>query len=255
MANRKSFQQKKKVRIAVVDIPGAASGTTTVRNACHRVAPSSCAACTRPHGSLRKKAVSVQMASGSANVRYGQHQTGPRVVQSGPSPDVEERADQRGLRKHRDAERHQEQHTAIRGSAEADYGPRSEGSYGHRQRASPGTRWRPSCATPPRRAGWRTRRGSSPTSARTGRKPRATPSSSRARSTTGRRSTPRAARPTPRSEAPPTVHQAGVLRTTAHSPAPARSGRNTRQERRGDQQHAGEEQHRDRGTQAPARAA
>src|SRR5262249_52694012 len=69
IANRKSFQQKKKVRMAVVNTPGAASGTITLRNACHGVAPSSCAACSSSTGIWRKNAVMVQMASGSANVR------------------------------------------------------------------------------------------------------------------------------------------------------------------------------------------
>ena len=45
IASRNSFQQKKKVRIAVVNTPGAAIGTITFRNACHCVAPSTCAAC------------------------------------------------------------------------------------------------------------------------------------------------------------------------------------------------------------------
>ena len=71
MANRKSFQQKKNVRIAVVNTPGAASGTITLRNACHEVAPSTCAACSISHGICRKNADMVQIDSGSAKVRYG----------------------------------------------------------------------------------------------------------------------------------------------------------------------------------------
>src|ERR671931_504906 len=55
-AKRKSFQAKMKTRIAVVNIPGAASGAMTLRNACAGVAPSTCAACSRSHGISRKKA-------------------------------------------------------------------------------------------------------------------------------------------------------------------------------------------------------
>ena len=65
MPKTKSFQAKKKVRIAAVKTPGAASGTITLRNACHEVAPSTWAACSISHGISRKKAVRVQMASGS----------------------------------------------------------------------------------------------------------------------------------------------------------------------------------------------
>ncbi len=71
VARRNSFQQKKKVRMAVVNTPGAARGTMTLRNACHGVAPSTCAACSISHGICRKKADMVQIDSGSANVRYG----------------------------------------------------------------------------------------------------------------------------------------------------------------------------------------
>src|SRR4051794_31009134 len=71
VASRNSFQQKKKVRIAVVKTPGAASGMMTLRNACHDVAPSTCAACSISQGICRKKADIVQIESGRANVRYG----------------------------------------------------------------------------------------------------------------------------------------------------------------------------------------
>ena len=70
-ASRNSFQQKKNVRIAVVNTPGAASGTITLRNACHGVAPSTWAACSISHGIWRKNADIVQIDSGRANVRYG----------------------------------------------------------------------------------------------------------------------------------------------------------------------------------------
>ena len=42
IANRKSFQQKMNTRIAAVNIPGAASGTITLRKAWNGVAPSTC---------------------------------------------------------------------------------------------------------------------------------------------------------------------------------------------------------------------
>src|SRR4029078_385469 len=71
MANRKSFQQKKNVRIAVVNTPGAASGTMTLRNACQGVAPSTCAACSISQGICRKNADMVQIDRGRAKVRYG----------------------------------------------------------------------------------------------------------------------------------------------------------------------------------------
>src|SRR4029079_4234808 len=70
-ASRNSFQQKKNVRIAVVNTPGAAIGTITLRNACHGVAPSTCAACSISHGIWRKNADIVQIDRGRANVRYG----------------------------------------------------------------------------------------------------------------------------------------------------------------------------------------
>src|SRR5882724_9563103 len=59
MANRKSFQQKIRTRIAVVKMPGAASGAITCRNACAGVAPSILAAFSRSHGISRKNADSV----------------------------------------------------------------------------------------------------------------------------------------------------------------------------------------------------
>ena len=68
-ASRNSFQQKKNVRIAVVNTPGAASGTITLRNACQAVAPSTWAACSISHGICRKNADIVQIDSGRANVR------------------------------------------------------------------------------------------------------------------------------------------------------------------------------------------
>ena len=71
MPNRKSFQPKKNVRIAVVNTPGAASGTMTLRNACQDVAPSTWAACSISHGICRKNADMVQIDSGSANDRNG----------------------------------------------------------------------------------------------------------------------------------------------------------------------------------------
>src|SRR5690349_15695913 len=71
IASTNSFHAKKNVRIAAVKTPGAASGTITFRNACHEVAPSTCAACSISHGISRKNADSVQLASGSVNDMYG----------------------------------------------------------------------------------------------------------------------------------------------------------------------------------------
>src|SRR5262245_65552115 len=45
IANRKSFQQKMKTRIAAVNVPGAASGRITLRNDCSGVVPSDAAGC------------------------------------------------------------------------------------------------------------------------------------------------------------------------------------------------------------------
>src|SRR5919106_239951 len=58
-ANRKSFQQNMNTRMAVVNTPGAASGTITDRNACSGVAPSILAAFSSSHGISRKNAESV----------------------------------------------------------------------------------------------------------------------------------------------------------------------------------------------------
>ena len=59
IAKTKSFQAKMKTRIIVVNTPGAASGTMTLRKACSGVAPSTWAACSRSHGISRKNALSV----------------------------------------------------------------------------------------------------------------------------------------------------------------------------------------------------
>src|SRR3954452_2571896 len=59
VANRKSFQQKMKTRIAAVKTPGAASGTITFVNAWNGDAPSTAAACSSSHGISRKNADSV----------------------------------------------------------------------------------------------------------------------------------------------------------------------------------------------------
>src|SRR3954454_13202736 len=71
IASTNSFQAKKNVRMAAVNTPGAASGTITLRKACHEVAPSTCASCSISHGISRKKADNVQIASGSVKVMYG----------------------------------------------------------------------------------------------------------------------------------------------------------------------------------------
>src|SRR4051812_17091203 len=71
IASTNSFHAKKNVRMAAVNTPGAASGTMTLRNACQDVAPSTWAACSISHGISRKKADSVQIASGSVKDMYG----------------------------------------------------------------------------------------------------------------------------------------------------------------------------------------
>jgi len=76
MPKTKSFQARKKAMIAVVKTPGTASGTMTLMNACHVVAPSTCAACSMSQGISRKKADSVQMASGRVTARYGMMRPG-----------------------------------------------------------------------------------------------------------------------------------------------------------------------------------
>ena len=71
IAKRKSFQAKMNTRMAAVNIPGAASGAMTLRNAWNGVAPSACAACSSYHGISRKNAERIQIASGNVKVRYG----------------------------------------------------------------------------------------------------------------------------------------------------------------------------------------
>src|SRR6266849_7988322 len=56
IASRNSFQQKRNTRIAVVTMPGAASGAMTLVNAWNGVAPSIFAAFSSPHGISRKNA-------------------------------------------------------------------------------------------------------------------------------------------------------------------------------------------------------
>src|SRR6476469_414104 len=96
IASTNSFHAKKKVRIAAVNTPGAASGTMTLRNACHDVAPSTWAACSISHGISRKNADSVQIASGNVNVMYGMIRPGQvlnsptdrHMSNSGPTSDT-----------------------------------------------------------------------------------------------------------------------------------------------------------------------
>ena len=59
----------KKAMIAVVNTPGAAKGTMTLRNAWKLVAPSTCAACSSSHGICRKNAASVQIEIGRVSER------------------------------------------------------------------------------------------------------------------------------------------------------------------------------------------
>src|SRR5690554_6252524 len=71
MPYTKSFHAIKNAIIAVVKTPGAARGTTVLRNASNGVAPSTCAACSSSHGICLKKADSVQIAMGNVRDRYG----------------------------------------------------------------------------------------------------------------------------------------------------------------------------------------
>ena len=59
MASRNSFQQNMKTRIAVVAMPGRASGAITFRKICRCEAPSTFAAFSRSQGISRKNADSV----------------------------------------------------------------------------------------------------------------------------------------------------------------------------------------------------
>src|SRR3954449_5643729 len=59
IANRNSFQQKMKTRIAAVNVPGAARGRITLRKDWKGVAPSTAAASSRSQGISRKKATRV----------------------------------------------------------------------------------------------------------------------------------------------------------------------------------------------------
>ena len=70
-AIRNSFQAAMKVMIAVVKMPGAASGMITLRNAWPRVQPSTIAACSSSSGICRKNAVRFHTASGSAKDMLG----------------------------------------------------------------------------------------------------------------------------------------------------------------------------------------
>src|SRR5690625_2686830 len=69
MPYTKSFHAMKKAMIAVVNTPGAASGTIALRNAWNGVAPSTCAACSSSQGIWRKNAVRVQIEIGRVRDR------------------------------------------------------------------------------------------------------------------------------------------------------------------------------------------
>src|SRR5690348_14746682 len=68
VANTKSFQQNRNTRMAVVKIPGAASGAMTLKNAWKGVAPSTWAACSSSQGISLKNADRVNIDNGSAKV-------------------------------------------------------------------------------------------------------------------------------------------------------------------------------------------
>src|SRR4029079_5166739 len=68
-ANRYSFQAEMNASSPVVTRPGRISGSSTLRNVCIGVAPSTNAASSSSPGIERKKFVSTQMVKGSVNVR------------------------------------------------------------------------------------------------------------------------------------------------------------------------------------------
>ena len=95
--------------MAVLAMPGAASGSTTSRSARSREAPSSIAASSRSRGSWRKNAVSSQTASGVENVRYGSTRPGVGVEQPQLAKDQVQRRHDRDLREHRDGQDEREE--------------------------------------------------------------------------------------------------------------------------------------------------
>ena len=70
-ATRNSFQAPMKMMMAVVKMPGAASGRMTLRNAWPGVHPSTMADCSSSWGICRKKLVRFHTASGREKDRSG----------------------------------------------------------------------------------------------------------------------------------------------------------------------------------------
>jgi hypothetical protein len=75
-ANRNSFHAYMNVSMALVAMPGSASGNMISSAARARLAPSIIAASSRSRGSCRKNAAISQMASGIENVMYGSTRPG-----------------------------------------------------------------------------------------------------------------------------------------------------------------------------------
>ena len=70
-ATRNSFHAPMKTMMAVVKIPGVASGRMILRNACGGVQPSTMADCSSSSGICLKNVVRFHTASGSENDRSG----------------------------------------------------------------------------------------------------------------------------------------------------------------------------------------
>src|SRR5216117_3217163 len=68
-AKKKSFQEKRKQKIAVAASPGAASGRLIRKKACQTPAPSICAASSSDRGVALKKLRIIQMTSERLKVR------------------------------------------------------------------------------------------------------------------------------------------------------------------------------------------
>src|SRR5260370_38630839 len=71
IASRNSFQQNRNTRIAVVTIPGAASGAMTLMNAWNGVAPPTLAAFSSSHGVSRSNTERGERPSGGRDAPQG----------------------------------------------------------------------------------------------------------------------------------------------------------------------------------------
>ena len=144
-ASRNSFQQKKNVRIAVVKTPGAASGTITLRNACHARRPVDLGRLLHLPRDLAEERRHRPDRERQGERQVGDDQPDPRVVDAQPAPHVEQRSDERGLGEHGDRQRHRQQHLLQR-ELEAGDGVGGEHRDDHRDQRWRGSRCRTSCA-------------------------------------------------------------------------------------------------------------